>query len=61
MKTSNKDIISIVNANYFIKDRIRLLIENGYNVIRKSMGSGGVLQEKKDQKRYVYTNKSWNR
>jgi hypothetical protein len=46
MKTQHQEIIKIVKSHRLIKERIKVARDNGYDVIYRSMGSGGVLQQK---------------
>ena len=49
MKANNyniKKIEKVVRENYFVKDRVEILTDLGYNVEIRAMGSGGLLQRK---------------
>jgi hypothetical protein len=50
MKTDNLEIIEIVKNNRIVADRIKQLSDKGYQIVTRSMGTGGVLQEKRGRK-----------
>lgn len=52
-KTTYNSISKIVHANKNVENRIKALQNKGFNIVNVSMGSGGVLQIKKQKSRIL--------